>query len=120
MVVSIDIIFTRQHQKMSIHFTGYGAVTPLGLTAEATLQALSSNASAIRTIAEWKEVLDLSTHVAAFVENFNNRFIPRKTRRTMSKMSEMLCLATDEALTHAGLSKEELNTYLLKRTSFYL
>jgi 3-oxoacyl-[acyl-carrier-protein] synthase II len=94
---------------MSIHVTGYGAVTPLGKNADDTLHGLSSNHCAIRFVPEWSKTPDLYTNVAAFVDDFSNRFIARKTRRTMSKMSEMMCLAADEALAHAQLTPNMLH-----------
>jgi 3-oxoacyl-[acyl-carrier-protein] synthase II len=95
----------------AIHFTGTGIVSPLGQCVSSTLSALKAGACGVERIEEWAEIPGLSTHVAALVHDFKPQFIPRKTRRTMSKMSQMLCKAGDEALEQAGLSALELSGY---------
>ena len=93
---------------MSIHFTGAGIVSPLGHSVQVTMDALEAGRSSLEHVEEWAAVDGLSSHVAARVNDFDNRFIPRKVRRTMSKMSEMLCKATSEALSQANLSLDEV------------
>jgi 3-oxoacyl-[acyl-carrier-protein] synthase II len=93
-----------------IHFTGAGIVSPLGHTVAATLSALRAGKCGVKRVQEWAETPGLNTHVAALVHDFDPRFIPRKTRRTMSKMSQMLCKAGDESLAQAGLTPEGLNS----------
>ena len=98
---------------MSIHVTGYGAVTPLGKNAHDTLHGLEEGLCAVRFVPEWSETPDLHKNVAGFVDDFSNRFIARKTRRTMSKMSEMICLAADEALGHAQPSRDGYGSHFI-------
>jgi len=85
-------------------------VTSLGPDLNTSIQALYANNSGIIAMPEWSRVTGLRCLVAAPVQDFSGRFIPRKTRRTMSKMSQMLCQAATEALAQAGLTPEELNT----------
>jgi len=81
----------------------------LGHDLETSIAALYANNSGIVAMPEWSEFSGLRCHVAAPVLDFCGRFIPRKTRRTMSKMSQMVCRAASEAIERAGLSPEELN-----------
>ena len=89
---------------------GGGAVTSVGHDLKTSIAALYANKSGATTMSEWADFSGLRCHVAAPVLDFDGRFIPRKTRRTMSKMSQMLCRAALEAIEQAGLSVEELNT----------
>lgn len=89
---------------------GGGAITSLGSDLESSIGALFANKSGIIRMPDWTEFAGLRCHVAAPVQGFDGRFIPRKTRRTMSKMSQMLCQAAAEALEQAGLGHQELNT----------
>ena len=92
-----------------IHFTGTGVVSPLGSNVAETFSAIRQGESGVVLVEEWASVDGLGTHVAALVSDFDPRFISRKTRRTMSKMSQMICQAAQEALDQAGLTLEELN-----------
>ena len=94
---------------MSIHFSGTGIVSPLGDNVGDTFAAIQSGSCGVGRVEEWASVEGLGTHVAALVQDFDARFIPRKTRRTMSKMSQMICQAAQEALVQSGLSHQDLN-----------
>ena len=93
-----------------IDFTGSGIVSCLGQDVASNMRALREGDSGVSVVEEWVQLDGLRSHVAGLVGDFDNRFIPRKTRRTMSKMSEMLCKACDEAMAEAGLSLEQLNS----------
>lgn len=81
-----------------------GCVTSLGLDVDSTYKALKQGDCHIQNVDAWSKIEGLNSHVAAFVPKFDAReLIPRKQRRTMSKMSEMACQASFEALTQAGL-----------------
>lgn len=94
---------------MTVHISGYGLVSPLGLTADETFDALRRGDSAARFMPEWSQVEGLHSHVASLVPEYDVSSIPRKLRRTMSRMSEMGCLAADECLATANLAREELS-----------
>ncbi len=98
-----------QHPVAAVHVVGGGAVTSLGLDLKTSIEALYAGTSGTQGMADWSEIDGLRCLVAAPVEGFDGRFIPRKTRRTMSKMSQMLCRAAAEALAQAGLDADELN-----------
>ena len=93
---------------MTVHVSGYGLVSPLGANADVTFAALKTGRSAARFMPEWSKVDGLRSHVAALVPDYDVSFIPRRKRRTMSRMSEMACIALEESLAQAGLPKEEL------------
>ncbi|TWU27411.1 beta-ketoacyl-[acyl-carrier-protein] synthase family protein [Bythopirellula polymerisocia] len=93
---------------MAVHIAGYGQVSPLGLNVDETFAALLAGRSAARFIPEWSRVEGLHSHVASLVPDYDVSSIPRSQRRTMSRMSEMACLAMDECLKRAGLKKEQL------------
>ena len=93
---------------MTVHISGYGLVSSLGASVDATFAALQKGCSAARFMPEWSKVDGLRSHVAALVPDYDVSFIPRHKRRTMSRMSEMACIALEESLAQAGLTKEEL------------
>jgi len=88
--------------------SGCGLVTPLGLGVEENFLSLQQNRSHMKRIPEWAELKGLEGPLASVVENFEEKWIPRAKRRTMSKMSMMAVKALEEALSAAGLSKEDL------------
>ena len=93
---------------MTVHISGYGLVSSLGLNADATFSALRAGRSAARFMPEWSQVEGLHSHVASLVPDYDASFIPRQKRRTMSRMSEIACIALEESLAQAGLAKDEL------------
>jgi 3-oxoacyl-[acyl-carrier-protein] synthase II len=98
-----------QSQSAPIHVTGYGCVTPLGNDVESLWQALCRNENRVRLVPEWQSITGLGSKVAAMVDDFDGKaLLPRVKRRTMSKMSEMVCIAATEALQQARL---ELNQF---------
>lgn len=80
-----------------------GCITPLGQTFQETYDALLKGKNVTKLVPEWRDVYGLNSSVGSFVSDYDVRDIPRKKRRTMSKMSEMICLATKEALNQANL-----------------
>ncbi len=94
---------------MTVHISGYGLVSPLGLDADTTYSALQAGQTAARFMPEWSQVEGLRSYVASLVPDYDASFIPRQKRRTMSRMSEMACIALEECLMRAGLAKDELS-----------
>ncbi|MBT3980139.1 MAG: beta-ketoacyl-[acyl-carrier-protein] synthase family protein [Bacteriovoracaceae bacterium] len=88
--------------------TGLGAVSCFGLTKEDLFKGLSENLCGFKKFESWSDIKGLNCHIGAEVENFDNKFIPRKKRRSMSKMSEMAYLATLDALADAGIALGEI------------
>lgn len=89
--------------------SGYGVITPLGNNVAENLLALEENRSHIILREDWAQLEGLQCHLGSFADSFDGTIIPRKKKRTMSKMSEMMAVACDEALNQAGLTAEDLN-----------
>lgn len=83
--------------------TGLGAVSPFGQGTERLFQALTDGESAIRYITDLEKVLGLGPRVAGLVQGIDLNDIPRKIRRTMSRMSVYALLAAQEALAQGNI-----------------
>jgi 3-oxoacyl-[acyl-carrier-protein] synthase II len=99
-----DLFVTKTTQ-----ISGYGIVSPLGNNVTENIENLMESKSNIRLVPEWSKIEGLQCHLGSFADQFDGSVIARKKRRTMSKMSEMMAVACDEALEQAGLTKEDLN-----------
>ncbi len=97
--------------------TGLGAITPLGLTAEETWQALLQGRSGINLITE-VNVEAYPTKIGGIVKDFEpGKYMDRKEARRMSRFSQLGVAAAGMALEHAGLSsgnikREEIGVVL--------
>jgi 3-oxoacyl-[acyl-carrier-protein] synthase II len=89
--------------------TGWGAVTPFGCGVPAMWRALLEGRTAVRRCPMLTEVKGLRTTVAAEVPEIDARWIDRKKRRYMSKMSIYATIAAHEAIQMAGLTPEHLS-----------
>ncbi len=88
--------------------TGFGLVSPLGCDAEAAWRGVLAGASGVVGMPAFAEVADLGTRIAAPVQGFVPERIPRKIRRSMSRMSQYATAAATDALAHARFPMEEL------------
>ena len=86
--------------------TGMGAVSPFGVGTDSLMKSLSAGDSGIQAMDELAQITGLNPTIAGKVPDYDAKLIPRKFRRTMSPMSIFATLATQEAITQAGLSKE--------------
>ncbi len=86
--------------------TGLGAVSPFGVGTDSLMKSLSAGDSGIQAMDELAQITGLNPTIAGKVPDYDAKLIPRKFRRTMSPMSIFATLATQEAITQAGLSKE--------------
>ena len=82
--------------------TGMGAVSPFGKGVEVLIASLLEGKSGTVFIPELKEIGELRSRLGALVQGVNPKEIPRKQRRTMSKMSVYALLACREALAQSG------------------
>jgi len=89
---------------LQVVVTGMGCMSSLGNSVNEMFDGLLQNKSAVRFYPEWKDKNGLYAHLGAPVPEYNIKQIPRTTRRTMSRMSEMAALATFEAIKQAGLT----------------
>ena len=86
--------------------TGMGAISPFGKGVDLLMESLLKGKSGIVMVPELKDIGGVRSHVAALVKDIDPGVIPRKHRRTMSRMSIYAVLACQEALTQAELSSE--------------
>lgn len=88
--------------------TGMGIVSPLGCDVEAYWRAILEGQSGVVAFPAFAEVSDLTARIAAPVRGFVPDRIPRKLRRSMSRMSQYAHAAASDAIAQSGLSPELL------------
>ncbi len=90
-------------QLKRVVITGMGAVSPYGAGTESLWQGLSSERSAVGPLEGAENIVGLTTRVAGVVPPLDMRQIPRKDRRSMSRMSQFAWLAAHEAFAQANI-----------------
>ena len=90
-------------QLKRVVITGMGAVSPYGAGTELLWQGLSSGRSAVGPLEGAENIVGLTTRVAGVVPPLDMRQIPRKDRRSMSRMSQFAWLAAHEAFAQANI-----------------
>ena len=89
--------------------TGVGAITPLGIGAEAYWRGLTGGCSGIRRI-EGFDPGGLPVQIAGEVRGFDPKeFMDVKAARRMDRFAQFAVAATREALEHAGLEITDAN-----------
>jgi 3-oxoacyl-[acyl-carrier-protein] synthase II len=83
-------------------------MSSLGNSPKEIFGALLEGRSAVRKIDAWDSIQGLNCRLGAPVAAYDSKTLPRIARRTMSPMSEMAALATQQALAHAGLTMGDL------------
>lgn len=78
-----------------------GAISPFGRGVNALLEALQTNKSGIVRLDELEGFSGVRSHLAALVPGVDGKEIPRKYRRSMSRMSVYATLAAQEAINGA-------------------
>lgn len=96
-------------QLKRVAVTGVGAVSPFGVGADVLMESLYRGASGTVIVPELKSIKGVRSHVAALVQGVDPGVIPRKYRRSMSRMSIYAVLACQEALRQAGLPPERIS-----------
>ncbi|OZM72908.1 beta-ketoacyl-[acyl-carrier-protein] synthase II [Amycolatopsis antarctica] len=95
------------HQSRKAVVTGWGAVTPVGLTADDSWRSLLAGRSGIATI-ECVDASDLPTDIAGEVRGFDpENYLSRKQVRRMDPYAQYAFAATAEALQMAKLDIDE-------------
>ncbi|MCA1796637.1 MAG: beta-ketoacyl-[acyl-carrier-protein] synthase family protein [Geobacteraceae bacterium] len=89
--------------------TGAGVISPLGHSLEDLVEALLRGESGVCYVPRLEEVGGLRSRIAALVEGIDPKQIPRKFRRSMSRMSIYAYLASQQALEMAGYPEEMLS-----------
>ena len=93
-----------------VAITGFGLLTPIGNGPEAVEASLRARRSGIRRVVEWEQVADLRPRVAGMVDAGDPKSIPRAVRRGMGMVAQYAALATQAAVSHAGIGAEELRS----------
>ena len=89
--------------------TGYGAVTPLGLTATETWQNVLKGVSGAAPITHF-DTTTFKTKFACEVKGFDpNQYFDRKEARKMDLYTQYALVAAKEALAHSGLDLEKVD-----------
>lgn len=89
--------------------TGYGAITPLGLTASATWEALLAGQSGVGPLTLF-DTSQFEIHTAAEVKGFDPAaVVGAKSARRMDRFEQLANAATQEALAHSGLTITDEN-----------
>lgn len=97
-------------QLKRVVITGMGVISPFGRGADMLMDSLANGDSAVKTAPELEKFDTLRSRVAARIPDFDPKEIPRKHRRTMSKMSVYATLASSDALDHAGLDERDCSS----------
>lgn len=87
--------------------TGMGCVSPFGRGVDVLMNSIMEGKSAVRTVPELMEIGGLRSFVASLAPEIDHSEIPRRHRRTMSKMSIFTVLACRDALRAAGLDGQD-------------
>ena len=89
--------------------TGMGIVSCIGNGLNEVLESLKIGKSGITTNSIYKE-MGFRSHVSGSININLQELIERKTLRFMSEAAGYAYIATQEALTHAGIDLESINT----------
>lgn len=92
-----------------VFVTGTGVISSLGNSVSDMFAALLANKSGVRRMEGWENYNGLKSWVAAPAMPFESAKIDRTARRTMSPMSEMAYLATQQALLQADFQEISSN-----------
>lgn len=89
--------------------TGFGALSCIGNDAASIHQALLTSRSGITTCNEYKEK-NMKCHVSGAISVEPAEHIERKQLRFMGRTTAYASIATQNAVTHAGLTPEQLHS----------
>jgi len=90
--------------------TGTGAISALGNDVPSLVEGIEKGASGVRQMEGWERYIGLRSLVGAPAEMKNEKAIPRKSRRSMGRMSIFAVQAAEQALDGAGIEREELRS----------
>ncbi len=93
-----------------VAITGMGLMSPIGNDLDQVVAALREGRSGVRAMSSWDAWPDLHTRVAATVDQFDEKAIPRESRRSMGRLALLAAAAAERALAHARLSREVLQS----------
>jgi 3-oxoacyl-[acyl-carrier-protein] synthase II len=90
--------------------SGAGAVSAFGDDVASLIEGVEGGKSAVRLMEKWDQYVGLRSQVAAPAELRNEKSIPRKSRRSMGRMSIFAVQATEQALDDAGVGPDALSS----------
>lgn len=85
-------------------------VTPLGSRAGRVLDSMLEGKSGISRIDDWDDIPSMDTRVAGAVGHLEGETIPRKIRKSMSRISLMAAATALEVLGRSGLGEKDLSS----------
>lgn len=89
--------------------TGVGLASPIGNDFETIVDALKQQRHGIVFMPQWEEFQGLRTRLAGLVTGLDlEKRYPRKKVRTMGRVALLSTYATEQAVTDAGLTPEDL------------
>jgi len=96
-------------QTRRVVITGMGSISPFGRGVNILIESLFAMKSGVTKIPGLADFGGLRTHVAAVVPDMDFKEIPRKYRRSMSKMSIYATLACQEAVSRGNVTEAMLS-----------
>jgi 3-oxoacyl-[acyl-carrier-protein] synthase II len=96
-------------QTRRVVITGMGAISPYGRGVDILIESLFAMKSSVTKVPGLADFAGLKTHVAAVVPDIDPKEIPRKYRRSMSKMSIYATLACREAAMQGNVTQTQLS-----------
>jgi 3-oxoacyl-[acyl-carrier-protein] synthase II len=83
--------------------TGVGLTSPIGSSLDTVSSALQHGEHGIVVMADWAELKDMQTRLGAVVRGAALERFARKKTRTMGRVALLSAIATDDAISDAGL-----------------
>lgn len=100
-------------KKRRVVVTGLGAVTPVGIGAEAFWTSLKAGTVGIAPITQF-DTAEFKVKLAAEVKDFDPRsFMDAKSARRMERFAQFAVAASQQALSDSGLKLQEEDPYLV-------
>jgi len=90
--------------------SGVGAISALGNDVASLVGGIEERKSAVRYMEGWDQYIGLRSLVAAPAELRNEKAIPRKSRRSMGRMSIFAVQAAEQSLEDAGIGRDLLSS----------
>ena len=90
--------------------TGVGSVSPMGNDVSSLIEGIEQGKSAVQYMEGWGQYNGLRSLVGAPAELRDEKSIPRKSRRSMGRMSFFAVQATQQAIADADLQQKELSS----------
>ena len=97
-------------QLRRVVISGVGAVSALGNDVPSLVEGIEEGRSGVRYMEGWDRYIGLRSLVGAPAELRNEKAIPRKSRRSMGRMSIFGVQAAEQALADAGMERQELSS----------